>query len=304
MEILIDPIDSEIIEKEIKNEDFLRTSRFGNNELYVVTGRKSPFTMDEIGRLRELTFRQSGGGIGASKDIDNFDKLPSGYKQLVVWDPKEKCILGGYRFRSFVNDQKIELNNLATGQVYDISSNFEKNYLRHTIDLGRAFIKPAFQIKQIRKNLHILDNLWDGLGALIRTESKYFLGRIVLYPNMNKKIRDLIIYFLEKHFNMGNGLLAPIIPFHPEIDRLQMDQILDENNPEGDFKKLRWIALAADETIPPLIQAYMKLSPTMQSFGATIDTSFGNLYEICIMITIQDIYPKYLKRYSVIMDQF
>jgi len=304
MEALIDPVDCKIIENELKYSEFLRVSRMGNNELYSVDGGKSPSTIDEIGRLRELTFRHSGGGIGASKDIDNFDMLPNGYKQLVVWDPKERCILGGYRFRSFENDQKIELKQLATGALYDISPNFENDYLRHTIDLGRAFIKPVFQTKQIRKNLHILDNLWDGLGTLIRKQSKYFLGRIVLYPNMNKKIRDLIIYFLEKHFNMGNGLLAPIIPFHPEIDRLQMEQILDENNPEGDFKKLRWIALAADETIPPLIQAYMKLSPTMQSFGATIDTSFGNLYEICIMITIQDIYPKYLKRYSVIMDQF
>jgi len=301
MEVLIDPIDSEIIEKEIKNEDFLRISRFGNNELYVVTGRKSPSTMDEIGRLRELTFRQSGGGIGASKDIDNFDKLPNGYKQLVVWDPKEKCILGGYRFRSFVNDQKIELNNLATGQVYDISSNFEKNYLRHTIDLGRAFIKPAFQTKQTRKNLHILDNLWDGLGALIRKPSKYFLGRIVLYPKMNNKIRDLIIFYMEKHFNLGNGLLAPKKHFHPEIDKLEMEKILNEDCHEDNIKKLRRIAFASSEIIPPLIQAYIKLSPTMQSFGATIDTRFGNLYEICIMITIQDIYPKYLTRYEVIL---
>jgi len=301
MEALINPVDCKIIENELKYSEFLRVSRMGNNEIYSVNGGNNPFTMDEIGRLRELTFRQSGGGIGASKDVDNFDKLPNGYKQLVVWDPKEKCILGGYRFRSFENDQNIELQQLATGEVYDISQNFEYDYLQHTIDLGRAFIKPIFQTKQIKKNLHILDNLWDGLGALITKQSKYFLGRIVLYPNMNKIIRNLIIYFLEKHFNMGNSLLMPKIPFQPEIDRLQMEQILDENNPEGDIKKLRKIALASDETIPPLIQAYMKLSPTMQSVGATIDTSFGDLYEICIMITIQDIYPKYLKRYEVIL---
>lgn len=302
MEALINPVDNKIIEKELSNEIFLRVSRMGKNEIYVVTGNSRPQVMDEIGRLRELTFRHADGGTGASKDIDQFDIKKNGYKQLIVWDPNEKCILGGYRFRSFEDDSMVDKNHLATGEVYNISGKFKNEYLQHSIDLGRAFIKPDSQTKQKRKSLYILDNLWDGLGALINQQTKYFLGRIVLYPKMDGKIRDLIIYFLEKHFNLGNGLLKPKIPFHPEMDKQQMEQLLDEKNPEGDFKKLRQIALAASETMPPLIQAYMKLSPTMQSFGATIDTSFGNLYEICIMITIQDIYPKYLKRYKVKLD--
>ena len=302
MEVLIDPVDFRKVEEELKNEKFLRVSGMGNNEIYVVNGINSPNTMNEIGRLRELTFRHAGGGTGASKDIDQFDIKKNGYKQLIVWDPQNKCILGGYRFRSFDKDIKIDINQLATGEVYNLSEEFQNEYLQHSIDLGRAFIMPLFQTKQKRKSLYILDNLWDGLGALINQQSKYFLGRIVLYPQMDKKIRDLIIYFLEKHYNRGSGLLTAKLPFHPEMDKQQMEQLLDENNPEGDFKNLRQITLAAGEAIPPLIQAYMKLSPTMQSFGATIDTSFGNLYEICIMVTIQDIYPKYLKRYSVIMD--
>ena len=302
MEALIDPVDFRKVEEELKNEKFLRVSRMGKNKIYEVNGITSPFTMNEIGRLRELTFRHAGGGTGASKDIDQFDIKKNGYKQLIVWDPQNKCILGGYRFRSFDKDIKIDINQLATGEVYNLSEEFQNEYLQHSIDLGRAFIKPLFQTKQKRKSLYILDNLWDGLGALINQQSKYFLGRIVLYPQMAKKIRDLIFYFLEKHFNLGNNLLTPKTPFHPEMAKQQMEQLLNEKNPEGDFKKLRQIALAAGETIPPLIQAYMKLSPTMQSFGATIDTSFGNIYEICIMITIHDIYPKYLKRYGVVMD--
>ena len=302
MEALLDPVDFRKVDEELKNEKFLRVSRMGNNEIYVVNGINSPNTMNEIGRLREFTFRHAGGGTGASKDIDQFDIKKNGYKQLIVFNPHSKCILGGYRFRSFENDSIIDKNHLATGEVYNISGKFEKEYLYYSIDLGRAFIKPQFQTKQKRKSLYILDNLWDGLGAIINQQSKYFLGRIVLYPQMDKKIRDLIIYFLEKHYNRGSGLLTAKLPFHPEMDKQQMEQLLDEKNPEGDFKNLRQITLAAGEAIPPLIQAYMKLSPTMQSFGATIDTSFGNLYEICIMVTIQDIYPKYLKRYSVIMD--
>ena len=302
MEALIDPVDFRKVEKELKNEKFLRVSGMGNNEIYVVNGINSPNTMNEIGRLREFTFRHAGGGTGASKDIDQYDIKKNGYKQLIVFNPHSKCILGGYRFRSFENDSKIEINHLATGEVYNISEKFQNEYLQHSFDLGRAFIKPDFQTKQKGNSLYILDNLWDGLGALINQQSKYFLGRIVLYPRMDEKIRDMTIYFLEKHFNQKNGLLTPKIPFHPEMDKHQMKQFLDGNNPEGDFKKLRHIALASGETIPPLIQAYIKLSPTMQSFGATIDTSFGNLYEICIMITIQDIYPKYLKRYKVKLD--
>ena len=299
METIINPIDSKIITQELKKSTFLRNSRFGNNDLYIVQGNKSPEIMDEIGRLRELTFRDSGGGIGISKDIDNYDILPTGYKQLVVWSPEEESILGGYRFRSFENEMKVDLKQLATAQVYDISNKFKNDYLKHTIDLGRAFIKPSFQTKQIRKNLFILDNLWDGLGAIINSQSKYFLGRIVLYPQLNTNVRDLIIFFFEKHFQTKIALISPKLYLKTEMSKLQMENLLTGENYEEDFKLLRNYALEKGETIPPLIQAYMKLSPTMQSFGATFDSNFGGLCEICIMITIHDIYPKYLKRYNV-----
>ena len=298
MDTIITPISKSLITGELTSKKFLRCSRMGENEIYMVSAQDSPHTMNEIGRLRELTFRESGGGVGTSKDIDHFDLDEDGYFQLIVWDPIEKNILGGYRFRSFPHSIKTNTICLATATLFDLSDIFLDKYLPFTIDLGRAFIIPELQTKKNKQNIFILDNIWDGLGVLIDKNVKYFLGRIVLYPGLKPELRDLIIFFIDKHFN-NNNLLRAKIPFYPQSLKSFMGKILNGSNYNQDYIKLKKYAIKFGETISPLINAYMKLSPTLQSFGATIDPSFGDLYEICIMVTVNDIYPKYLKRYQV-----
>ena len=97
-----------------------------------------------------------------------------------------------------------------------MSDEFISNYLPNIIDLGRAFIRPDFQTKNNKQNIFILDNIWDGLGALVDKNVKYFLGRIILYPNLKQEIRDLIIYFMDKHFNKKSALLQAKKPFYPK----------------------------------------------------------------------------------------
>jgi len=96
---IIEPIDKKLIIKELSGK-FLRKTHKANNEIYVVNAHNSPNVMKEIGRLREISFRNSGGGSGNSLDTDEFDVLPQPYGQLIVWNPDEKEIIGGYRFIS------------------------------------------------------------------------------------------------------------------------------------------------------------------------------------------------------------
>ena len=98
MPALIPPIEKELIRAELTPDKLLRKTNKGGNEIYVFHASTAPETMREIGRLREEAFRFYGGGTGKACDVDEFDLAEDGYRQLIVWDPVEGAILGGYRF--------------------------------------------------------------------------------------------------------------------------------------------------------------------------------------------------------------
>ncbi|MCF8363329.1 MAG: GNAT family N-acetyltransferase, partial [Prolixibacteraceae bacterium] len=98
MKEIISKIPTELIDAELTNNKFMRKTNKGGNHIYIITAHDSPNTMKEIGRLREITFRQAGGGTGKDSDIDAYDTSETPYKQLIVWDPDAKEILGGYRY--------------------------------------------------------------------------------------------------------------------------------------------------------------------------------------------------------------
>ncbi|MDD4638862.1 MAG: GNAT family N-acetyltransferase, partial [Bacteroidales bacterium] len=177
MEPVINPVERKLIIEELTGEKLIRHTRKGENRLYEVTAHDSPHTMREIGRLREISFRLAGGGTGKAVDIDEFDideRTP--YKQLIVWDPKDQEIIGGYRY---IQCAGLDIKKMATTELFHFSEKFIQEYLPFTIELGRSFIQPNYQGTNIkRKGLYSLDNLWDGLGALMLKHSKvkYFFG--------------------------------------------------------------------------------------------------------------------------------
>ena len=99
MKTIIDPIDRDLLRQELNSDRFLRTTRKGGNEIYRVNAENSPAVLQEIGRLRELTFRASGGGTGEEIDLDAHDFGPYAYDQLIVWSVEDQEIIGGYRYK-------------------------------------------------------------------------------------------------------------------------------------------------------------------------------------------------------------
>lgn len=298
MKPIIDAVDKELLVKELTQDKLIRYTRKGENELYEVTAADSPNVMREIGRLRELTFREAGGGTGCEIDIDAFDiDNDNPYRQLIVWDPNEKEIIGGYRY---IYGKNIQVTNLATSELFSFSDKFVNRYLPYTIELGRSFIQPAYQGTNIhRKGLFALDNLWDGLGALIvkYSDCKYFFGKVTMYNKYNVDARNILLNFMHKYFKDTRNLVAPI----NGID-------IDEKNPayskmfrgldyKEAYKKLFHELKERGELIPPLINSYMSLSPTMKMFGTAVNPTFGNVEESAILITISDIFPEKLERY-------
>lgn len=295
MEPIIAPISVEILKAELTPAKKLRDTNKSNNEIYVVNHHDSPNVMKEIGRLREEAFRDSGGGSGLSMDIDEFDTMENPYQQLIVWDPEAEKILGGYRY-ILGKDIKLDENNqplLATSHMFHFSEKFVKEYLPYTIELGRSFVAPEYQSSKAgTKALFALDNLWDGLGALVIKcpNMKYFFGKMTMYPEYNRQARDLIQFFLFKHFEDKEKLVTPFDPLKIETSEEYMKSILTESEFKDDYKLLNAEVRRLGVNIPPLVNSYMSLSPTMKMFGGGINHEFSEAEETCILVTFDDIY--------------
>ena len=307
MEKIIDAVPVEDIIKELTEERFVRKTNFGHNEIYIVNAHNAPNTMREIGRLREWAFRESGGGTGKSIDIDEFDTRDEAYfEQLIVWDPVEKEILGGYRF---IECNKLPLKNngqvdTPTSELFYYSEDFIKNYLPYTIELGRSFVQPKYQSTgNVRKSIFTLDNLWDGLGAVLTQtpNAKYFFGKVTMYSQYDKALRDMILFFMKKFFPDNDNLIYP----YPEVaintkgGKAIMRLRLDGNNYQNSYRTLSKYVREHGSVIPPLFNAYMSLSATMKTFGTALNAPFGDVEETAILITIEDIFPEKIERHLI-----
>lgn len=301
MKEIIAPIPIDILKKELTDDKLLRETNFGANKIYTFDYRDAPNVMQEVGRLREETFRMAGGGTGKEADIDEFDTAPVPYKQLIVWDPEKEAILGGYRY-VFCEDTKDDKGeyHLATTELFNFSEKFKSEYTPYILELGRSFVHHDYQSgKAGRKGMFALDNLWDGLGALV-TEAegiKYLYGKVTMYQSYNQLARDYILYFMDKHFGDKQSLLSPKIPLKYHHTEEEVGKIFTGANYKEDYKLLSQNVRALGVNIPPLINSYMNLSPTMKSFGTALNEGFGNVEETGIMVTLGDIYEEKKERH-------
>lgn len=294
MEDIIKPIDKELLRSELTEDKRLRMTNKSNNQIYVITYHNAPNVMKEIGRLREIAFRAAGGGTGLSADIDEYDTMENPYKQLIVWDPETEAILGGYRYilGTDVRFDKEGRPILATAHMFNFSKEFIDNYLPTTIELARSFVTLEYQsTRRDSKGLFALDNLWDGLGALtvIMPTVKYFFGKVTMYPSYIRKGRDMILYFLKKHFGDKDGLITPMKPLIIESDEEELSHLFNKDSFKDDYVILNREIRKLGYNIPPLVNAYMGLSPTMRMFGTAINYGFGDVEETGILIAVDEI---------------
>ena len=304
---VIPPVARELLKAELTPDRFLRYTNNGDNLVYLVNFHNAPHVVREIGRLRELTFRAAGGGTGQELDLDENDTNESCYQQLITWNEADEQIVAGYRLiccsDALGPNGEIQL---STSHLFDFSQTFIDDYLPYTLELGRSFVQPSYQPSlDNRKGMFSLDNLWDGLGAVVLSypNIKFLFGKVTMYPHYNREGRDLLLYFLAQYFPDNQKLVWP-----KETLRLSYEtDILAKPNPfegldykEG-YKVLNGKIRALGENIPPLINTYMNLSPTMRSFGTALNDEFGEVEETGILITLDDIYESKKHRH---MDTF
>ena len=292
---IIRPIDKALLKSQLTPERQLRMTNKSHNEIYIVDAHNAPDVLLEIGRLREIAFREAGGGTGKAYDLDEFDTKDNCYKQLIVWNPEAEEIIGGYRY---ILGTDIEIGAdgqpiLATSHMFHFSEKFMKDYMPQTIELGRSFVSVPYQNtnKNGSKSLFALDNLWDGLGALtvIKPNVKYFFGKMTMYPSYIRKGRDMILFFLKKHFDDKENLITPMKPLKIEEDPNELEALLCGKDFKEDYVILNREIRRLGYNIPPPVNAYMSLSPTMKLFGTAINYGFGDVEETGILIAVDEI---------------
>ncbi|MDD4589970.1 MAG: GNAT family N-acetyltransferase [Parabacteroides sp.] len=302
MQEIIRPVDVALLKSELTKEKKLRRTNRSNNDIYIVTAHDSPNVMQEIGRLREIAFRYYGGGTGLSVDIDKYDTMEDAYRQLIVWSPKDEKILGGYRFLcgSDVKFDEAGKPILATSTLFNFSEKFIKDYLPFTVELGRSFVTLEYEsTRASSKGLFVLDNLWDGLGALsvIDPRLQYYFGKVTMYNSYNQEARNMILYFLTKHFPDPEKLITPIIPLETNTDVEKMKYLFMHDSFKENYRILNQEVRKFGINVPPLVNAYMSLSPKMRVFGTAINNGFGMVEETGILIAINEILEEKKKRH-------
>lgn len=299
---IIQPIDKEVLKRELTPDKRLRMTNKSNNEIYVITAHNAPNVMQEIGRLREIAFREAGGGTGKEVDIDEFDTCERCYKQLIVWNPEAEEIIGGYRYLLGTDWEYDDKGQpiLATSHMFHFSEKFIKDYAPQTVELGRSFVSLPYQSSRMgAKSLFALDNLWDGLGALtvIRPNIRYYFGKMTMYPSYIRKGRDMILYFLKKHFDDKEHLIIPMKPLQLESDVREFEALFSGKDFKDDYRILNREIRKLGYNIPPLVNAYMSLSPTMKLFGTAINYGFGDVEETGILIAVDEILEEKRQRH-------
>ena len=305
MKEIIAPVPVSAILAELTQEKFFRKTNNAGNEIYILSAHDSPNIMREIGRLREISFRDSGGGTGLDCDIDEFDTRNEHYfKQLIVWNPVDKAIVGGYRFLlcdHLPTDENGQVDT-PTSELFLYSEKFVKEYLPYTLELGRSFVQPDYQpSKSLSKGLYSLDNLWDGLGSIrdVIPDARFYFGKVTMYPQLNRRVRDMILYFIQKHFPDKDNLVAP----RPELnlpimtDAAELEEIFTADNYQANYKILVKRVRELGAAVPPLVNAYVNLSPTLRSFGTALNPGFGNVEETGMLIVMDDMFEEKANRH-------
>ena len=297
MKPIIAPVETEILLHELEGH-LLRPSNKAGNLIYDITAQECPNVMREIGRLREISYRAGGGGTGKELDIDDQDIMPRPYHQLIVWDPDNNQIIGGYRY---LFGYEAEIRNgqpfITSAHLFHYSERFIRDYLPNTIEFGRAFVQPMYQKREMGvKALFALDNIWDGIGAVLfnHPEMRYMIGKVTIYPGYNEQARELIYAYLDRYHKGEQGLIEP---YHPLLSQPLTHSPFEGEDKQENYHILQHAVREQGTVIPPIFTAYLNLTNDLQFFGNAINDEFSDVLESGIMVDLETVYPEKKERY-------
>ena len=296
MQPIIPPVETSLLLQELEGH-LLRPSNKADNLIYDITAHECPNVMREIARLREISYRDGGGATGLEMDIDEMDTMPKPYHQLIVWDPTNQQIIGGYRY---LFGHEAEIRNgqpfITSAHLFHYSDRFIRDYLPNTIEFGRAFVQPMYQKREMGvKALFALDNIWDGIGALMHNnpDIRWMIGKVTIYPDYNETARELIYNYLNLYHKGEEGLFEP---YH-KLPIQSIDTPFHGTDKQENYHLLQHAVREQGAVIPPMFSAYLNLTNDLQFFGNAVNDELANVYETGIMVDLESVYPEKKERY-------
>ncbi|CAA6821001.1 MAG: Putative hemolysin [uncultured Sulfurovum sp.] len=286
------PESRQTLKKELSKAQKLGETNDGKI-IYLYEYEKGSIVLQEIARLRELTFRQVEEGTGKKRDKDDFDYY---YKHIVLWDDKELEIAGSYRIaESNYVYQNYDIEGFYTHSLFNFDADFEP-YLHNSIELGRSFVQPKYW------GSRALDYLWQGIGAYLSQNEhiKYMFGAVSLTNSMPKAAQELIIYYYDKHYGRHKELLKPKKPFEITNSNLgHLETIFNGNDEKENLIILKEQLNYYGVTIPTLYKQYSELCEQggISFLGYNIDKEFNDCIDSFILVNVHKIKEKKRKRY-------
>ena len=276
------------LKKALQNSKLLGKTKDGKI-IYLYSYEKDSIVLNELGRLREVSFRKVEEGVNQKRDLDNYDKY---YLHIVLWDEDDLEIVGAYR----IADTKYILENhgikgLYTSTLFNFKEEF-KPYLENSIELGRSFVQPKYW------GSRALDYLWFGIGAYLRENPhiRYMFGPVSLSSSYPAVAKELITYFYSEYFGV-KGIVEPKTPFIVKKDELKDEFLLNDYN--KDFKKMKSILNDIGVAVPTLYKQYSELCEEggIKFCGFNIDPDFSDCIDGFIIVDVQKVKPAQQKRY-------
>jgi putative hemolysin len=292
LEPIAPAIDPERLSCEIETlppEMLLVTS--GRMRVYCAPTSRIPWTLQELGRLRELTFRAVGEGTGRSADIDVFDDY---YEHLFIWNTDTREIIGAYRLgRTDEISRRFGKRGLYTSTLFDYNDLFLK-LLGPALELGRSFVRTEYQ-----RSFASLMLLWKGIGEYVSRHPRYcrLIGPVSISNDYRPLSRDLLVGFLRrKNFDrLAKTMVRPKRPFR---GRFSVRSLGGQNETLANIESLSSVVSELEpdgKGAPVLLRQYLKLGGRMLGFN--VDPAFGNALDCLVLVDLRKTNPRVLQKY-------
>lgn len=287
------PQERRIIKRELQQAELLGETA-DNKKIYLFDYRPDSAVMHEIGRLRELTFRQVGEGTGKKRDLDRYDR---DYRHLILWDEQELEIAGAYRIGEVGRIQsQLGSRGIYSEELFDYDRIKMQRYFEQGIELGRSFVSPRYWGRRS------LDYLWYGIGAYLKRYPKirYLFGPVSLTNSYPDFAKALIVSYYQHYFgdkdNLANGRVPYVLD---DAMEQRVWQILTGEDADEDFTLMREQLMHMNVTVPTLYKQYAEICESGGSrfLDFNIDADFGHCIDGLVMVDLQQLKANKRKRY-------
>jgi putative hemolysin len=286
------PEDRLQIRRELQKAELLGETADGK-KILLFDAMADSAALRELGRLREVAFRDVGEGTGKRRDIDTFDAY---YRHVVLWDDAELQIVGAYRIGEAAKIvAALGERGLYTHGLFSYCGGLRACF-DQALELGRSFVQPRYQ------GMRALDYLWQGIGAYLRTRPhvRYLFGPVSLSAALPERARRMVVYFFQRHFGTREVLAVPRFPYViSAAEEAELAALFRGGNYEVELRVLKLELAALRVAVPMLYKQYSELCEQggTRFLAFNIDPAFSHCVDGLVWVDLRRVKAAKRERY-------